>query len=244
MTRAADDAEVDPDTGLPIGRRLTDPSPARRPERRTLEGRYARLEPLEPGHHAAGLFAAATAPGAAARHRYLFAEVPTDPARHRATLDQLAASTDPLAFAVIDRATARVEGQQSFLRITPEHRTIEIGSIVWGPAIARTRVATEANYLFARYAFDALGYRRYEWKCDALNAPSRRAATRFGFRFEGLFRHHMIVKGRARDTAWYAMTIDDWPRLRAAYEAWLDPANFDAAGAQRARLAAALDASA
>lgn len=236
---AADDHELDAETGLPIGRLVDDPSPAPWPARRVIEGRYARLEPLEPVRHAADLYAAATAPGAAARYRYLFASVPDDAARHRAALEQQAASRDPLVFAVIDRATDRAAGQQSFLRITPGDRAIEIGSILWGPTIARTRVATEANYLFARHAFDDLGYRRYEWKCDALNAPSRRAALRFGFRFEGVFRRHMIVKGRARDTAWYAMTFDDWPRVRAAYETWLAPENFDEHGAQRARLAAA-----
>lgn len=223
------------DLGLPIGPRI-DVTPARRPERVVLDGRYGRLEPLDPDRHAAALFAAATAPGAAARHRYLFADVPDDEATYRRSLDHQARTSDPLVFAVVDRATGRAEGQQSLMRITPEHRSIEIGSILWGPAIARTRIATEANFLFARYAFDTLGYRRYEWKCDALNAPSRRAALRFGFQFEGVFRRHLIVKGRSRDTAWYAITDDDWPRLRAAYQRWLDPGNFDADGVQRSAL--------
>jgi RimJ/RimL family protein N-acetyltransferase len=123
------------------------------------------------------------------------------------------------------------------MRITPEHGVIEIGSILWGPAIARTRIATEALYLFARHSFDDLGYRRFEWKCDALNAPSRRAAERFGFTFEGIFRQHLVVKGKNRDTAWYAITDGEWRRLKAGYEHWLAPDNFDVAGCQRRRLA-------
>jgi RimJ/RimL family protein N-acetyltransferase len=120
--------------------------------------------------------------------------------------------------------------------IVPEHRSIEIGNIYWGPKIARTRVATEANFLFASYIFDKLGYRRYEWKCDALNAPSRRAAERFGFTFEGHFRRAVINKGRTRDTTWYSIIDEEWPALRAAYLQWLDPGNFDAQGNQRVRL--------
>jgi RimJ/RimL family protein N-acetyltransferase len=122
------------------------------------------------------------------------------------------------------------------MRITPEHGVIEIGSILWGPRIAKTRIATEALYLFARYALDDLGYRRFEWKCDAENAPSRRAAERFGFTFEGIFREHMVVKGRNRDTAWFAIVDRDWPAIRAAMERWLAPGNFDADGKQRQRL--------
>ena len=123
------------------------------------------------------------------------------------------------------------------MRIVPEHGVIEIGSILWGPAIARTRVATEALFLCARYAFDELGYRRFEWKCNARNEPSRRAAARFGFSYEGTFRQHMVVKGESRDTAWFAVIDRDWPTLRRAFERWLEPANFDAEGRQKRRLA-------
>ena len=119
------------------------------------------------------------------------------------------------------------------MRIDPAHGVIEIGNILWGPAIARSRIATEALYLSARYVFDDLGYRRFEWKCNNGNEPSKRAAQRFGFTFEGLFRQHMVQKGRNRDTAWFAMTDTDWPRLRAGYEAWLEPGNFDAAGSRK-----------
>ena len=123
------------------------------------------------------------------------------------------------------------------MRIVPEHGVIEIGSILWGPAIARTRIGTEALFLFARHAIDELGYRRFEWKCHALNEPSRRAAARFGFIFEGVFRQHMMVKGENRDTAWFSIIDTEWPALRQAFERWLDPANFDREGKQRVRLA-------
>ncbi len=118
------------------------------------------------------------------------------------------------------------------MRITPEHGVIEIGGIYWGPAIARTRIATEALFLHARYVFDDLGYRRFEWKCNDLNAPSKAAALRFGFTFEGVFRQHMIVKGANRDTAWFSMLDSEWPAIRARFERWLNPANFDADGSQ------------
>jgi RimJ/RimL family protein N-acetyltransferase len=126
------------------------------------------------------------------------------------------------------------------MRITPEHGVIEVGGILWGPAIARTRVATEALLLHARYAFDTLGYRRFEWKCNVRNEPSMRAARRFGFAFEGIFRQHMVIKGENRDTAWFAMVDADWPRIRSGFERWLAPENFDREGRQKARLADAL----
>ena len=208
-----------------------------RPERVNLEGRYARLEPLDAAKHGAELFESAQAPGADDRFRYLFEETPDDMADFSPWLERAVASPDPLFFAVIDRATGRAEGRQALMRIDPVHGVIEIGNILWGPAIARSRVATEALYLFAAYVFDTLGYRRFEWKCNNGNAPSKRAAPRFGFTHEGVFRNHMVTKGRNRDTAWFAMTDDEWPRLKAGYEVWLDPANFDAGGQQKAKLA-------
>ncbi|HET9316548.1 MAG TPA: GNAT family protein, partial [Vicinamibacteria bacterium] len=153
-----------------------------RPERVVLEGRYCRLEPLDPGRHADSLFAASSAPGAADRFRYLWEAVP-DRAQFDGWIARAAVSEELLFHGVVDRATGRCEGRQAYLRITPEHGVIEIGAILWGPAIARTRVATEALALYARHAFDLLGYRRLEWKCDARNEPSRRAAERFGFTF-------------------------------------------------------------
>jgi RimJ/RimL family protein N-acetyltransferase len=149
-----------------------------------------------------------------------------------------AASDDPLFFAVVDRARDRPVGQASYLRIEPGDGVIEIGHLAFGPALQRTPGATEAVFLLARHAFDELGYRRLEWKCNALNARSRAAAERLGFTFEGVFRQHMVVKGRNRDTAWYAIVDGDWPALRAAFETWLAPGNFDEAGRQRRRLGA------
>ena len=207
-----------------------------RPERIVLEGRYARLEPVDPARHGADLLASAQKPGAEDRFRYLFEEPPADLAALTPWLERAATSTDPLFFAVIDRSTDRAEGRQSLMRIDATHGVIEIGHILWGPAIARTRVVTEAQYLFAQYAFDTLGYRRFEWKCHNLNEPSKRAAMRFGFTFEGVFRQHMVAKGRNRDTAWFAMIDADWPRLKAGYEAWLRPENFDADGLQKTKL--------
>jgi RimJ/RimL family protein N-acetyltransferase len=207
-----------------------------RPERVTLTGRYARLEPLDPARHGDELFAASMAPGAEERFRYLF-ESPEDRSAFGAWLARAAASQDPLYCAVLDAASGRCEGRQALMRIVPEHGVIEIGSILWGPAIARTRVATEAFFLAARYAFDELGYRRFEWKCNALNEPSRRAAARFGFAYEGTFRQHMLVKGESRDTAWFSIIDGEWPARRLAFERWLDPSNFDAEGHQKHRLA-------
>jgi RimJ/RimL family protein N-acetyltransferase len=134
---------------------------------------------------------------------------------------------------VIDRASGRCEGRQALLRISPEHGVIELGGIYWGPAISRTRVATEAFYLHLQYAFDRLGYRRFEWKCNDRNAASKRAALRFGFTHEGTFRQHMVTKGENRDTAWFSIIDGEWPALRAAFEAWLAPGNFNAQGQQR-----------
>jgi RimJ/RimL family protein N-acetyltransferase len=202
----------------------------------TLTGRYTRLEPLDPARHGDELFAASMAPGAEARFRYLF-ESPEDRSAFGAWLVRAAASQDPLYCAVIDAASGRCEGRQALMRIVPEHGVIEIGSILWGPTIARTRVATEAFFLAARYAFDELGYRRFEWKCNALNEPSRRAAARFGFAYEGTFRQHMLVKGESRDTAWFSIIDGEWPARRLAFERWLDPSNFDAEGHQKRRLA-------
>jgi len=206
--------------------------PCPRPARVVLEGRYARLEPLSLGH-LDGLLAASAD---AASFDYLFDAPPKGRDDLRAWIEQKSAAEDPLFHAVVDKATGIAGGRQSFMRIVPEHGVIEIGNILWGPAIARTRVATEALYLAAKYVFDDLGHRRFEWKCNDLNEPSKRAARRFGFSFEGVFRQHMWAKGANRDTAWFAMIDREWPRVRAAYGRWLEPSNFDAAGRQRTRL--------
>jgi len=206
-----------------------------RPPHATLEGRWVRLEALNAGH-ATDLHAASCAPGATERFRWLFEDPPRDLAELRAWIAAVAAREDPLFFAVMDRATGRCGGRQSLMRITPAHGVIEIGHILWGPAIARTRLATEALFLTARHVFDDLGYRRFEWKCHDGNAPSKAAALRFGFRHEGVFRQHMWHKGANRDTAWFAILDHEWPALRAEYERWLEPGNFDAAGRQRSAL--------
>lgn len=211
-------------------------TPRPRPTAEVLEARWCRLERLDPGRHAEQLYESAVVPGAEERFRYLPDHAPADRATFDAWLAPAATSPDPLFYAVIDRVTGRAEGRQSLLRITPEHGVIEIGHILWGPAIARTRVTTDALFLFASYAFDDLGYRRFEWKCNAENAPSRRAALRFGFAFEGIFRNHMVVKGKNRDTAWFSMTDQEWPVIRAGMEAWLDKKNFDAQGQQKESL--------
>ena len=215
---------------------LRDWQPPPRPARVNLEGRFCRLEPLDPARHGDELFAAAMAPGAEERFRYL-SDDPQDRAAFQTWLTRSAESADPLFFAVIDTASGRCEGRQALMRITPEHGVIEVGNILWGPAIARTRVATEALFLHARYIFETLGYRRFEWKCNSLNGPSRRAAERFGFQYEGTFRQHMVQKGQSRDTTWFAMLDAEWPAIRTVFERWLAPENFDAQGRQKIRLA-------
>ena len=212
--------------------------PRPRPSRLSLEGRYTRLEPLCAAH-APDLFEASSAPGvagAAVRFAYLFEQPPAALAEIEAWIGKAAAGEDPLFFAVIDKDTGRAAGRQALMRIVPEHGVIEIGSILWGPALSQRRGATEALYLFARHAFEDLGYRRFEWKCNNLNEPSKAAARRFGFTYEGLFRQHMWLKGANRDTAWFSMLDSEWPGLKRRYDRWLDPANFDPAGLQKARL--------
>jgi RimJ/RimL family protein N-acetyltransferase len=232
MTVSGRDAEAQE----PIGA-LVDPRPAKRPERATLPGRYVTLVPLEAEKHAEALFPLANGRDNDRVWRYLFDGPYADIAAFKASMVEREKSPDPLFFTVIDNRSGLPVGFQSFLRIEPAHRVIEVGAILYTPALQRTIGATEAQYLFAAYAFDTLGYRRYEWKCNALNAPSRRAALRLGFTFEGVFRQHMIVKGRNRDTAWFSMLDSEWPQRRAAFERWLSPENFDAAGRQRVSLA-------
>ncbi|HSO48433.1 MAG TPA: GNAT family protein [Rhizobiaceae bacterium] len=208
-----------------------------RPQRTVLEGRYVRLEPLDPARHGDDLFLAATEGDAQARFRYLFETVPQSRDEFQAWLEKAAASEDPLFFAVIDRETGMAVGRQTLMRIDPVHGVIETGSIHWGPRMQRSPKSTEALFLHARHVFDDLGYRRFEWKCHNENAPSKLAAARFGFTHEGLFRQHMVTKGGNRDTAWFSIIDKEWPRLRAAYEAWLDPSNFDASSMQKRKLA-------
>ena len=219
----------------PVGAQV-DTNPARRPERIVLAGRAISLVPLNAAAHADALFDGANGGDKDRVWTYLFDGPYTDRAVFRANVEAKAKSEDPLFFAIVDNASGKPLGYQTFLRVEPLHRVIEVGNILYTPAMQRTIGATEAQYLFARYVFDELGYRRYEWKCNDLNAPSKRAAQRFGFSFEGVFRQHMIVKGRNRDTAWFSMVDSEWPARKAAYERWLRADNFDAAGRQKTRL--------
>lgn len=215
---------------------MTAPLPAKStPERIVLEGRYVRLEPLAP-QHAADLYAVSTMPGGVERYRWLFQHAPGSLAEMEARIEQAMTQTDPLYVAVIDKASSKAVGQQGWMRIRPEHGSIEIGGIYWGLPMARSRLATEALFLFARHAFDDLGYRRFEWKCNDRNEPSKAAATRFGFQFEGVFRQDMIIKGVSRDTAWFSIIDGEWPAMRAEYERWLAPENFDHEGQQKSKL--------
>jgi RimJ/RimL family protein N-acetyltransferase len=204
-----------------------------RPGPEELEGRWARLERLSPSRHAHQVHAANL--GSDAIWDYL----PYGPFRSEADwqawAEGVAGMNDPFFYAIRDLGTGRAAGVASFLRISPEAGSIEVGHINLSPALQRTPAATEAMFLMMGWAFGA-GYRRYEWKCDALNLPSRRAAQRLGLSYEGVFRQATVVKGRNRDTAWFAAIDKEWPRLRAAFETWLSPGNFDAEGRQRASL--------
>ena len=209
---------------------------AKRPERTTLRGRAVTLVPLDARAHAASLFRAANGGDKDRVWAYLFDGPYADEAVFTANIEAKSQSTDPMFFAIIDSTSGEAVGYQTLMRIDAVHRVIEVGNILYTPAMQRTIGATEAQYLFAAYVFDALGYRRYEWKCNDLNAPSKRAALRYGFSFEGVFRQHMIVKGRNRDTAWFSMLDSEWPARRAAFERWLAPENFDAEGRQKISL--------
>ncbi len=211
--------------------------PRPKPQREALEGRYVRLEPLSPSAHADGLFEATNVPDAMVRFRWLPDDPPSDRLAFQAWIEQASTSDDPLYFALIDNATGQIVGRQSFLQIEPAHGSVEVGHVYWGPHVSRRPGATEALFLFAELVFDRLGYRRFEWKCNDRNEPSKRAALRFGFKFEGVFRQHMVLKGETRDTAWFSIIDSEWPALRRGYCDWLDPANFDVNGQQRRRLA-------
>ena len=211
-----------------------------RPPHCVLSGRYVRLEPIDPARHAAELYQASNVPDKADKFRWMFEAPPTDEASFRIWVEGEAAKRDPFVYAIIDLESGKVAGRQALMRVDVTHGVIEIGSIYWGPRIARQRGATEALYLFLRHAFDDLGYRRVEWKCNDENAPSKRAAERFGFTYEGVFRQHMVLKGANRDTAWFSMLDGEWPRIRDGFERWLRPENFGADGQQRQTLGACL----
>ena len=207
-------------------------NPARRPDKVTLHGRYATIVPIAPEH--ADAIYTATAESA---YDHLWDYMGEGPFFDRDGFDaawqRKIASADAVFYSVLDANSQAPVGYASLMRIDPANACIEVGNIMYSPALQRTPAATEAQYLLARYVFEDLGNRRYEWKCNALNAPSRRAAHRYGFQFEGIFRQHMIIKGRNRDTAWFSMLDSEWDVRKAAFEAWLDPANFDDKGCQK-----------
>ena len=203
-----------------------------RPPRTPMTGRYCTVEPLEVESHAAALFDAYADAPDGRDWSYLFTPPPSDFATFQAYVASAAASLDPLNFAIVDHATGAAVGIAALMRIDPVHGVIEVGGISYSPRLQRTRAGTEAMYLLMRRVFDELGYRRYEWKCDSLNAPSIAAAHRYGFQYEGIFRQAVVYKGRNRDTAWFSVIDSEWPRLRAACESWLSDENFEDTGRQ------------
>jgi RimJ/RimL family protein N-acetyltransferase len=221
----------------PVGPVVDPLPPGDKPDLRPLPGRWLRLDPLNVASHGAQLFKPfADVDG----NDDVWTWMPYGPFADQVTfqtwLKEREAARDPWFYALIKRETGEALGMGAFMRADPANGVIEIGNIWMAPSLQRTRESTEAMYLMIRHAFDDLGVRRLEWKCDALNAPSRAAALRFGFEFEGIFKQHMIIKGRNRDTAWFAIIDKDWPAIRKGFEAWLSDANFDAKGQQKAKL--------
>ena len=219
----------------PVGPAVEGWSERARPVRATIAGVYGRLEPLDAKKHGDDLWAAIEG------HDSVWTYLGYGPFAGRdafvSWLQSREELLDPLSYAVVDAASGKALGVLTLMEIRPVHGVVETGHIFFAPVLQKTRAATEAIYLAMRHAFDDLGYRRFEWKCDALNAPSRAAAIRFGFTFEGIFRRHMVIKGRSRDTAWYSIVDAEWPVVKSGFEAWLAPGNFDAAGRQKIPLA-------
>ncbi len=221
---------------LPLGEKL-DWKPVQRPTSTSLRGSHVVVRPVDAEDDTVPLFSVSHPPDGDPGIWTYLPDGPYESSDHlRQTLTWAETSEDPLYFTLVRLADERPLGLASYLRITPELGVIEIGHIWFGVPLQRTTAATEAIYLMAHHAFDDLGYRRLEWKCNALNAASRRAAERFGFTFEGVFRKHQVVKGRNRDTAWYAITDDEWPAIQRGFEAWLAPENMDDEGRQRRSL--------
>jgi len=224
--------------GQPIGRPLPGWQPRPRPPRTAMQGRFCRVEALDPERHAAELFAANRLDRDGRNWTYLGVGPFERLDDYRRWIDATCLGEDPLFHAVIDGESGRAVGVAAYLRIEPGAGVIEVGHINYSPLLQRKPAATEAMYLMMRRAFDELGYRRYEWKCDSLNAPSRAAAERLGFRFEGVFRQALVYKGRNRDSCWFSIIDVEWPALKQAFERWLAPDNFDGQGKQRKPLSA------
>jgi RimJ/RimL family protein N-acetyltransferase len=221
------------DLGQPIGAPLVW-TPRPQPPRTPITGRFCRVEPVDVEHHAADLHAVNTDPSS---WTYLFYGPFGDFDSYRRWLAEMAVLNDPLFYAIVDNRSGKAAGVAAYMRIDPANGVIEVGHLNFSPALQRTAAATEAMYLMMRRAFETLGYRRYEWKCDSLNMPSRRAAERLGFSYEGTFRQAIVYKNRNRDTTWYSIVDSEWPARKRAFEGWLSPENFDAAGHQRHTLA-------
>jgi NAD(P)H-dependent FMN reductase/RimJ/RimL family protein N-acetyltransferase len=234
LTTMAKNSATEP--SQPLSRAMPHWQPRPLPQRHSFRGRYSHIDPLDAGLHAEALYESLCTSSGIAGFTYLPANPPASIEEWRQRLEKHAAGQDPLFFTLFDE-TGRAAGLCAYLRIAPEHGSIEIGHIHLSPPLQQTRAATEIQYLLMRHAFDDLGYRRYEWKCDALNAPSRRAALRLGFRFEGIFLNAVVYKQRSRDTAWFSVIEEEWPRVRRGFEAWLAPENFDAEGRQLHSLA-------
>lgn len=222
--------------GQPVGFPVTDWTRRQTPPLTPMSGRYCVVEPVDVERHAGDLYAANSLDTEGRNWTYLSDDAPPDLGAYRTWLRKMSANTDPQFHAVLDRDTGKALGLAALMRIDPAMGVIEVGHINFLPALQGTRIATEAIFLMMSRVFDQLGYRRFEWKCDSLNEPSRRAAVRFGFRFEGIFRQAVVYKNRNRDTAWYAIIDSDWPDIKAAFEHWLDPVNFDGDGRQRSSL--------
>jgi len=227
-----------PVNSKPVGAAVPGWTPRELPPATPMIGRYVRVERLDPDRHAAQLFEANADDRDASHWIYLFDEKPATLEAYTAWVKKAASTVDPMFHAIVGLADGKAAGVAALMRIDRNHGVIEVGHINFAPRLQRTRAATEAIFLMISRAFDELGYRRFEWKCDSLNAPSRAAALRFGFTFEGIFRQAIVYKGRNRDTAWFSITDAEWPAIKAAFERWLDPANFDASGGQKARLEA------
>ena len=218
--------------GQPIGPSLENWQGCPFPDKTTLTGQYCRLEPVDPNAHQQELFEAFSLSENGANWTYLFDEPKTNYDEFKVWINQISQTKDPLFYTVVDKKSGKAAGVASYLRIAPEMGSIEVGHIHFSPLLQNTPAATEAMFLMMNYTFE-LGYRRYEWKCDSLNAPSRNAALRLGFTFEGIFRQAVVYKGRSRDTAWFSILDKEWPALQQRFNRWLNPDNFDVKGVQK-----------
>ncbi len=221
--------------GQPIGVPVPGWTGCAAPDRVTLDGGHVRLEPVG-ARHVPALFSALCAESDDSMWTYRHDERPTDEAGLAAMVEAWAARAPDVTFAIVPRDTGSAAGLATLCRLDPLQGSVEVGAVIFARSLQRTRAATEAIHVLASYLFEELGYRRFEWKLDALNAPSARAAVRLGFSYEGRFRNALVYKGRNRDTDWFAMTDGDWPGVRASHRRWLDPANFDESGRQRTSL--------